>query len=174
MIPRSDLADRLHGIAHEIEQHLLDLQHVDHHRRQVGRDGRADAQFEAIEIGLAQIDRFADDVIDPASRTIAAVKAHQCAKMPHHAGGAFDLRDRLLCGLGHRVDVRLAGANGIGDQPRVSAGRHQRLVYLVRYGGGEFADAAEPRQPRQRFLMQAQLRLGAVAFGDEYACDKSR
>ena len=113
-------------------------------------------------------------MIDPASRTIAAVEAHQRAKMPHHAGGAFDLRGCLHCGLGHRVDDRVAGANGINDQPRVGAGRHQGLVYLVRYGGGEFADAAEPRQPRQGFLMLAQLRLGAVAFRNQYARNKSR
>ncbi len=124
----SDIADRLHGIAHEIEQRLLDLQHVDHHERQVGRDGRIDAHGQAFKIGAAQIDCFPDNVIDPASDAVAAVEADQRPQTPHHRGGALDLRDRLRGGFRHGAGVCAAGPNGVIDQARIGAGRHQRLV----------------------------------------------
>ena len=47
------LADRLDRVAQKIDQHLLDLQEVDHDGRKIGGDGQPDGHMKTIEIGLA-------------------------------------------------------------------------------------------------------------------------
>ena len=94
--------------------------------------------------------------------------------MPHDLGGALDLRHRLFRRFQRRVTMSIVlRAHRIVHQPRIGAGRHQRLVEFVRHRGGELAHAAEPRQTRQRLLLQAQLRFGAPPLGDQFAGDES-
>ena len=44
----------------------------------------------------------------------------------------------------------------------------------MRHGGGEFSHAAQPCEPRKRFLMQAQYRLGTAALCHKRSGKKSR
>ena len=50
------VTDRFDRVAQEIDQHLLDLQQVDHDTRYIGRDRGPGGDMHAIEIGLAQFD----------------------------------------------------------------------------------------------------------------------
>src|ERR1700730_12187307 len=135
------LADRLHGIAQQIQQSLLDLQHIRHDRRQIGGDDGAGGHLDSIEIVPAQIDGLLDDMFVTAGGAAAAVKANQGAQTAYYFGGALDLRHRLPRSLRYGSGVRSAGAHGVIDQSRIGAGGHQRLGQLVRYGGGELAHA---------------------------------
>ena len=83
--------------------------------------------------------------------------------MAHDFGGALDLRDRLFRGLGSRRDIDRRRAHRIVDQPRVSAGRHQGLIELMRDRGGEFAHAAEPRKTRMRIPAATAIALRCAA-----------
>ena len=90
-------------------------------------------------------------------RTVAAIEPHQGTQVAHDFSGALNLRHRLLRGLGDCHDIDRCLAHRIVYQPRISAGRHQRLIELMRHRGRELAHAAEPGKTRMRFLLQAQL-----------------
>src|SRR5215470_9709424 len=68
----------------------------------------------------------------------------------------------------------MASANGAVDQPRISARRHQRLIQLVRHRRGKLSHAAELREARMRFLMQAQLRFSATVLCHKFPSEKAR
>ena len=114
----------------------------------------------AVEIRLAQFERFFHDPLESARRAVAAVEPDQRTQVAHDFGGALDLCHRLFRGLGNRHDIDRRRAHRIVHQPRVSAGRHQRLIELMRDRGREFAHAAKPRKTRKRVLLQAQLGFG--------------
>src|SRR5215831_18706003 len=133
-----------------------------------------DAYRQAFKIGPAQIDCFPNKVVDPASDAVAVVEADQRAQTSYDRRGALDLRDCLCGDLCDGTGVRVASANGVIDQPRIGAGRHQGLVQFMRHRRGKLSRATESREPSERFLMQAQFTLGTAALRHKLSSKESR
>ena len=121
----STIADGLDRVAHQIDQHLLDLQHIHHHGRKVGCLAESRRHICPVEVGLAQFDRLLDESFERERRAVAPIESHQRAKTSDHLGGAIDLRHRLLCDLRNLCGVGVPRARHVGDQAGVGAGRHQ-------------------------------------------------
>ena len=94
--------------------------------------------------------------------------------MAHDFGGALNLSNRLFRGFGSRYDINRRRAHRIVDKPGIGAGRHQRLIELMRDRGGELTHAAKPRQTRMRFLLQTQLRFGTPPLGNQFTGNQAR
>ena len=106
-------------------------------------------------------------------RSRAAVETHEGAQPPHHFRGALDLSGRLFGGRGECGRIGGAFAQRVVDEAGVGARRRQRLVDLMRDGGCELAEIAEPRHLRERFPVQPKLPFGAAALRDERAGDEA-
>ena len=92
-----------------------------------------------------------DDAVEGNRRAIASVEPHQRAQPANHFGGAIDLRHSLLGDFHDLVCASAARADGIGHQACIRASRHEGLVNLMRNRSGQFTQATEPREARQRF-----------------------
>ena len=114
--------DRFDRVPDDIEQGLLDLQHIDYDGRKVGGGAPTQNTAATNESGLAQRDGFRDYPFDVARRAPAAVEANQGTQPPHDLGGAFDLRGRLPGRLSCRQEVGIAPVERVGDKPCIGAG----------------------------------------------------
>ena len=167
------LADRLDGVAQQIDQDLLDLQQVDHDRRQIGGERRCARRHGACSRSGWQSSSVSSTMRSTLHGARLLRSSRTSARRWRTTSAA-----RSTCATAFfavsatSADIGIARAHRVVDQPRISAGRHQRLIELVRHRRREFAHAAEPRQTRQLLLLQAQLRLGAAPLGDQFAGDQ--
>ena len=105
---------------------------------------------------------------------IATIESYQRAQTPDHFCSAVDLGHRLLCGLRNFRSVGIPQAYRVRYQAHVDAGRHQWLINLMRHRRGQFTDAAEPCQTRERLPMQAQLELSTPSFGNQLSRESAQ
>ena len=158
------IAERLGGVAQQIDQHLLDLHGVDADRRQIARDAHLHLDALPVELRAAIGDGGVDQVADLRRARFAMAQANEVAQPPHDLGRAIDLRNDPLGGFGGRRDAR-----SIAGDARVVGDGSERLVDLVRQGGRELAHAAEPEGAIERLLVDAQLLLRALLLADQNA-----
>ena len=143
---RPALLDRLDRVAHQIEQRLLDLQHVHHHGRKVAGEQRAGAGVDAVEIRLAQRERLPDDAFDVHGARLLRSSRTSARRRRTTSAARSTCATAFLAVSATMARSALLDAYRVVDQARIGAGRHQRLVQFVRQRGGELAHAAEPRQ----------------------------
>ena len=155
--------DRLHRIAQQVEDHLLQVDLVDHHHRQPAGRREHDADAAQIAIHLDHADAF---LRRPARMSIGlGSSSWRCAMLRmrcHHVAGAGGLADDLVEQVDHprQVGLRLAGAPA--RRQRVVLDRAERLGDLVRQRHRHLARGVHPHQVRQAFAPVGGLDLGGL------------
>ena len=133
-VGRVVVAQRLHGIPHEVEHHLLDLNAVGGHGRQGFGQALLEGDIAPVNVVSRQIQHVVEDgiQIDHLAFRLAFVhKASQPANdLPGPAGLAADLIDRLVepgevvrvvCGGGLAFVAAVGGLRGQGVEPMLAA-----------------------------------------------------
>ena len=157
---------RLDGVAHQVEQHLLDLHLVGQH--QVAARIELEADPDAVLLGADQRQRarLLDQLGEALDPPLALAAAHEIAQAADDLAGA----QRLLGGLVERIAHHAGALVGalLEETARalqVVGDRRERLVELVGQRRGHFAHRRQPRDVDELGLQLLQARLGLLALG---------
>jgi hypothetical protein len=157
---------RLQHVQHEVEQDLLELHPITHHRGEVGGDLHVQGYPLVDEFMLEQADDLVHERRQRQPRRRGSGFAQERAQPGNDLAGPLPVVDDAL--------ERLAGILKVGRRPRQPAqastavghdGR-EGLVDFVGDRGGQFAQGGHARDVRQLRLRLAQGFLGPLAFGD--------
>jgi hypothetical protein len=160
------LDHRVDRVAHEVQDHLLELDRVGVDGRQIvlGLDAQAHAVQPRVRLGeRAQVLEHAAAVHGLALDLAVLDEVPQAAD---HLAGPQRLGVDLVERRHDFVDLRLRQPQEPLAGLRIGRDGGQRLVDLVGEAGGHLAHRREPREMRQPVLQLARLVLGMPAIGD--------
>jgi hypothetical protein len=86
----------LNGVAHQIQDHLLDLDGVGDDGRQIRGQPRFQADVAPLAVRLHQLERVRDQMVEIECPRLDVVLAHQGTQALDHIAGARRLQDDLV------------------------------------------------------------------------------
>jgi hypothetical protein len=145
-LPTLGLGERVHAVAHQVQNDLLSLDLIDHDRRQARRQIEANGDAGLARPDQAQPARLADDLVEIGRGSLGFALADELAQATDDLTRPRSLFDRLS----HRPDdpVGREAVERLDHPPRrldvVHHGR-QRLIELMRQRGRHFPHGAQAR-----------------------------
>jgi len=161
-----DLSHGLRRIDEEVDEHLLELDPISQHRRQVRCDRHLERDPLAVELRADEREHVADDPGEIAGLAGHDRAREQGADPDEHVGGPGPVRDDGAERLANLAQRRAVGAEPVETGVRVGDDGGQGLIDLVGDRGGQLAQRGHARHPRQLDLDLVQGLLGALALGD--------
>ena len=150
---------RFDAVAHQIDQHLLNLDTIERDERKIAFDVRIDADTTPRRLLGHEIQRFGYDAAERRRAPRLRGLLEQGADAADDIGGGVCVADDAL-----GRDLRALEIRRFGREPTVAGmgirddGR-QRLVHLVRDRSRELGEARRLARPRKALLRQTQLFL---------------
>jgi hypothetical protein len=137
------VGQRLDGVAHQVEQQLLDLRAVDPDLRQVETRLEAIAHPVVLGVGLDEIGQLGDQGIDSSQLTGTLLGTREAAQATNDFSSAQRLRCDLLKRVANLPDVRIGKAQQPIASLCVVGHRAQWLIELVGDAIAHFANGRE-------------------------------
>ena len=164
---RGEFGHRLHRVAHQVDQHLLDLDAVgdDAVAGRVERESQLQALLARAD--QSQRRRLLDQLGDALDAPFGLAAQHEVAQAADDLAGA----DRLLGGAVERgLDLVGVRVGAVDEQParalHVVADRRERLIELVGERRRHLAHRAQARDVGEFGLHPLEARLGALLLGE--------
>ena len=141
--------DRFHGVAQEVEDHLLEMDLVDdHHRQRAGRL-QLDADVAELAVRLHHVHAFPDRTRDVDLLRLELVPLHHAAHARHHVARPRRLADDLVHQVRHPREIGRVFPHATARRQRVVLDRPQRLGDLVGKRCRHLPRRMHPHQVRQ-------------------------
>ena len=154
--------DRLHGVAQEVQDHLLEMDLVDDdHRQRAGRL-QLDADVAQLAVRLHHVDAFPDRARDVDLLRLELVPLHHAAHARHHVAGPRRLADDLVQQVRHPREVGRVFPHAAARRQRVVLDRPQRLGDLVGERDRHLPRRVHPHQVRQALAPLGRFDLGGL------------
>ena len=149
---------RLRRVHHQHQRHLLDLIGVAIHRRQAFGEPFHQLDVLHLQFVLHQQHGVVDDGVQVVGLALAGLLPREGQQVLHQLAAALAFALDGLQLLGHLVAVRhFALQHAALYQPRVGQDAEQRVVDLMRHGGGQLADGGHLFRAEQRAVDALQL-----------------
>src|ERR1700690_293231 len=156
------VAQRFTGVQHQVQQHLLQLDGVAVHGRNVFIDAQIDLNVALHKRPARKRHDIAHHFADIDSLKLGLAAQQQRAQTLDDLPGPTVVADDLLEYLAQLVHIERFARNHQLRSLRIAQYGGQRLLQLVRKRAGEFSQKGHARQMRQLLLQLFQFRRGSI------------
>src|SRR6202022_3911764 len=162
-LPRAGLVHGVQAVEHQVQHHLLQLNPIASHGRQIGGELEAQRYAPADRVALHEPRHFSDELVEVEGYEFEVALLDQGTQPPDYLGGPPIVRYDVAQDLAHLFEIRGGGGEQVFGHLRVAEDRGQRLVQVVGQGRGGAAEGRHPADVRQVLAKPLRLELPLLA-----------